>query len=167
MKGNTMNEPTAVEKLEAEAAAAMEQATALQAELDTAKADIEAKGAEIERLTADLAAATAKAEAATVELSEKGAALEKTQADLTAAETLATEAEARAKLAEGALRRDPDALKMLSLPGSAEALATALSTGGSEPQTWAEALEACKGEKEPYVAARIRFPKLFDAQFKN
>ena len=57
-----MPEPTIVEKLEADAKAATEKVSALQAELDAARADIEAKSAEISTLSASLANAEKNAE---------------------------------------------------------------------------------------------------------
>lgn len=163
-----MPEPTIVEKLEADAKAATEKVSALQAELDAARADIEAKSAEISTLSASLANAEKNAEDMSKALDEKSSALEKALADQAAAETLAQEAETRAKLAEGALARDPEALRRMKLAGANSPLpGTAHGTGSGDPQSWAEAVEACGGGDKGYIAARKQYPALFESNLKK
>jgi FtsZ-binding cell division protein ZapB len=148
-------EPTIVERLEAEAAAATEQVSAIQAEMDALKAAHESYVAE----------ASAKIESLSAEITVAAAAVETAKQDAAASLELAEKAEARAKLAEGALARDPDALKAMGLPGAESPVAgLTADTGAGDPKTWPEALAACAGD---YVTARRRYPAAFDSQFKK
>ena len=150
-------EPTIVERLEAEAAQAKAGLEQAQKDLAALTEDRDAKAREIDALKAAASEAEKK-------ISGISAELETAKADTQAALELAAKAEARAKTAEGALARDPDALKGVRLAGTDPVNGTALAGDGQEPSTWAQALAMCGGD---YVGARRKYPKAWESQFKK
>ena len=157
-------ELTIVEQLEADASVAKAALEVAQKDLAAVTADRDAKAAELEALKASAASAVAENGAIAEELATAKTALETSKADTQAAVELATKAEARAKLAEGALARDPEALKQMNLAGTIPVAGAMAAGDGRDPQTWDEALKACGGD---YVVARKRFPAAWASQFKK
>lgn len=150
-----METKTVVEQMQADISAALEKMSVAIAERDAAKAEFEAKISEANSTISIL----------TAQVVERDSAIAKALADSVAATELAQQAEQRAKLAEGALARDPDALKLLNLPGAESAVeGTVAAEMKGEPKTWAEALAVCGGD---YVTARRRYPQAFQNQFKK
>lgn len=156
-------EPTIVEKLEAEAAtakAAVEQAQKDLAEMTAAR---DAMAAELEQAKAVAAEQAGKLEALAGELNTAKTETAQAKADTQATLELAAKAEERAKLAEKTLAMDPAALKALGVAG-AMAVAGTSGADGKDPETWAEAVKVCGGD---YVKARRTFPAVWEKQFKK
>lgn len=158
-------EPTIVEKLEADAAVAKVAVEQAQKDLAGAKAAIDAKAAEIEAMKAAAVEAAAKAASELAGVNEE---LAKAKADTLAALELATKAEARAKAAEGALARDPEAMKLLGIAGTIPVAGTSgadsagdksgADDGASLEKQWMAAMKAAGGD---FIKAKKDNPELY------
>jgi chromosome segregation ATPase len=161
---------TIVEKMDAAIRTAEEKIAVLEADLKTA-ADaavaVQAEAAEakksLETAQAELAGAKERIGVLEAERAALAESKGKAEADAAAALELASKAEGRAKLAEGVLARDPDALRLVQLAGTKpidglDAQGGGEGGAGSLQAQWAAAVAACGGD---YVKARKVHADLF------
>jgi len=156
MEADIQKETAARQKAEADLKTAQDAATAAQTEAADAKKSLEAATAEL---------ATAKQQIAKLEEEGKSLATAKSKADADAAAALelASKAEGRAKLAEGVLARDPDALRLVQLAGTKPLAGLDAKPEGSGKDNslnaqWVAAMAAAGGD---YVKARKDNPELY------